>query len=303
MQDREIRLNVADVIVSLAIEPGVRVAGHVDSFLVDETADAVVNMRFNHEDRRSEVWRPLSGGDVFGWHAFGSADGSSILVERRAGSIRVHFASSPECKHVDVLLGAPSLSGGPVTNGSDDGWPERELLLVEVLPLPVVVLLSGRQGLFLHSCAVALEDKGILFSGVSGSGKSTMADLWRQWGPRTSSVIDDEHILVRQGVESTVLYGAPWSRGVREATFSRTPLRAVFFLAHGKQNQCVRLSSGEAFAELLSQVFLPLWSREQLELTMQTCSDLLGKVDCYRLHFVPDRRVIAFVQDVLGDSL
>jgi hypothetical protein len=300
MQDREVRLNVADVVVSLAIGEGVGIAGHVDSFLVDGPAEATVHVQVTSENRNVKGLRPLSVGEHLGWNAFGTADGKSILVRRLGGDVTVCFAAEPVCDTVDVLLGAPR-ADNPLCSGGE--WARRELLLVEVLPLPVVVLLAGRQGLFLHSCAVALEDKGILFSGVSGSGKSTMAELWRQWGPSTSSVVDDEHILVRQGVESAVLYGAPWSRGAREARFSRTPLKAVFFLVHGKQNQCARLASGEALAELLSQVFLPLWSREQLELTMQTCSDLLGKVDCYRLQFVPDRRVIAFVQDVLGDFL
>jgi hypothetical protein len=165
-----------------------------------------------------------------------------------------------------------------------------------------MMLLSGRAGLFLHSCAVDLEGEGILFAGVSGSGKSTMAGLWREFGPPASKVIDDEHIIARNAAESTILFGAPWSRGLRKAAFSRTPAKAIFFLSHGQENQCERLSSSEAFAKLLSQVFLPVWSQEQLELTVQTCARLLGNVDGYHLQFVPDSEVVSLVQDILGDS-
>jgi energy-coupling factor transporter ATP-binding protein EcfA2 len=165
------------------------------------------------------------------------------------------------------------------------------------------MLLSGRNGLFLHSCAVSLEESGILFSGVSGSGKSTMAELWRRFGPPASNVIDDEHILARQAAGATLLYGAPWARGPRAASFSRTPLRSIFFLSHGKQNACKRMTAGEALAQLLSQVFLPLWSREQIELTIQTCTNLLQDIACYDLRFVPGPEVIDFVQDLLRDSL
>jgi len=298
MQDCEIRLNVADIVVSLMIESGVHVVGHVDSFLVDRLAEATVNIRFSRENSGTEGRQPLSIGKDFGWNAFGSADGESILVERLGGDTLVRFASGPGREVVDVLLGA-SAEGRTVA----ESWPERELLLVEVLPLPVVVLLSGRNGLFLHSCAVAYGESGILFSGVSGSGKSTMAELWRRFGPSTSSVIDDEHIIARCVENGPILYGAPWSRGQREATYSRTTAKAIFFLSHGRRNRCVRLSPGEAFAQLLSQVFLPVWSREQVELTMQTCSELLRVVDCYRLEFVPDPEIIGFVQGVLEGSL
>lgn len=296
MQDHEIRLNVADMVVSLRIGPGVRVLGHVDSFLADGQPEAVVNVRFGRESERAGEWLRLSTGEDFGWNAYGSMDGQSVLVERLGGDMLMRFAPEPECKVVDVLLGR---SG---SGWAGEGLPERELLLVETLPLPVVVLLSGRGGIFLHSCAVALEEQGILFTGVSGSGKSTMADFWRRFGPPGSRVIDDEHMIARNSVESMLLYGAPWSRGPRKATFSRTPARAIFFLAHGEVNRCDRLSPTEAFAQLLSQVFLPVWSQEQVELTVKTCADLLGRVACYRLQFVPDSGVVDFVLGILGGS-
>jgi hypothetical protein len=116
-------------------------------------------------------------------------------------------------------------------------------------------------------------------------------------------VIDDEHILARQVNESALIYGAPWSRGLRAATFSRTPLTAIFFLSHSRHNQCIALSPREALAELLSQVFLPVWSKDQLELTLQTSAALLQEVACYRLPFVPDERIIGFVQNVIGGCL
>lgn len=296
MRGSEIRLNVADVIVALAVEPGVRISGHVDSFVVHEPPEATVNLQFYPAADRAEAWHQLASDARFGWTVFGSGDGRSTLVERPGGGILVRFSSEPGCDSVDVLLRVPD----EVVPSA--AFSERELLLVEVLPLPVVVLLSERKRVFLHSCAVDLDGAGILFSGVSGSGKSTMADLWRDFGPPTSRVIDDEHIFARVDTASTVLYGAPWSRGPLAATFSRTPLRTIFFLVHGSQNKCERLSPGEAFAELLSQVFLPFWGREHLELTMQTCADLLQHVDCYRLHSVPDHEVVGFVQEVLRDS-
>jgi hypothetical protein len=289
MQDLEIRLSVADMIVLLRSGPGVRVVGHVDSFLVDGQPEATVNVRLACGSDWTMEWRRVSTGKNLGWNAFRTPDGEWIQVERLGGDL-VRFASERECQVVDLLLNRP-----------DDG-SERELLLVETLPLPVVVLLSGRGGVFLHSCAVALGEAGVLFAGVSGSGKSTMAELWRRFGPSRSRVIDDEHIIARSSPESTVLFGAPWSRGTSRAVFSRTPLKVIFFLSHGEQNKCVRLSSTEAFAHLLSQVFLPVWSQEQVELTMQTCADMLGGVDCYHLQFVPDSEVVGFIQEFLGES-
>ena len=294
MQHQKLRLNVADMVVSLRSGPGVRVVGHVDSFLVDGPPDAVIHIRVDtYPDWAGELHQLISGADM-GWNAFRSSDGESVLVERLDGDMLVRFRPERACRVVEVLLNGT----GDISAGKE--LPARELLLVETMPLPVVVLLAGRGGIFMHSCAVSLRGAGLLFAGVSGSGKSTMAELWRRFGPPSSMVIDDEHILARNSAEATILFGAPWSRGPRKATFSRTPARALFFLAHGEQNQCDRLSSGEALAQLMSQVFLPVWSQEQMDLTVQTCAKLLENIDCYRLQFVPGAEVVAYVQDLLG---
>ena len=52
----------------------------------------------------------------------------------------------------------------------------------------------------------------------------------------------------------------------------------------------------------MSQVFLPIWSREQVELTVKTCADLVQGAECYHLEFVPEPEVVGFVQDVLAAS-
>lgn len=298
MQSREIRLDLADLVVSLKTEPGARISGYVDSFLVSEPAQVTVTIRLNRDTARAEEdWQQLAVAEHHGWKAFRTLDGRSMLLERARGRHQVRFATEPLCETVDVLLSAPEEAGS-----DNPTWPVREHLLVEVLPVPAVVLLSRRRGLFLHSCAVCVEQQGVLFSGVSGSGKSTMAELWRRFAPANSHVIDDEHILARLHDGTPWLYGAPWSRGPLTATYSRTPLKAVFFISHGTHNCCLQMSHSEALAELMSQVFLPVWSREQLEMTTQTCADLLAQADCYRLPFVPDRKVVSFVQEILQHS-
>ena len=95
MQDHEIRLNVADMVVSLRIGPGVRVLGHVDSFLADGQPEAVVNVRFGRESERAGEWLRLSTGEDFGWNAYGSLDGQSVLVERLGGDMLMRFAPEP----------------------------------------------------------------------------------------------------------------------------------------------------------------------------------------------------------------
>lgn len=306
MEFRETRLRVGNLVVSLETEAGVDVLGYVDSFVVDAPAEATIRVRSGLEIPSGEGYEQLfwvedelPADEDIRWSAFRAPDGESVVIHRTGLGLLMQFAPEPSCNEVDVLLGPADGAGGAPANAKGSG---RGLALVEVLPLPVVVLLAGRQGLFLHSCAVTDGGEGILFAGVSGAGKSTMSGLWRKVGVPTASVIDDEHVIAHRAAGQMTLYGAPWKRGSREATSESAPLRAIFFLSHGDRNRCVPLSPGGAVAQLMSQVFLPVWSREQVELTMQTCADLVQEAECYHLEFVPEPDVVGFVRGVLAGS-
>ena len=304
MQFRETRLSVGDLVVSLETEAGIDVSGYVDSFVVETPSDATIRVRSGLELPPVGRYQQLSVGEdeLFAdqdirWSAIKSLDGESVVIHRTGLGLLMQFAPESSCDVVDVWL---RRSDG--ADGASEGRSSRRLSLVELLPLPILVLLTGRQGLFLHSCGVIDRGEGILFAGVSGSGKSTMSELWRKFGPPATSVIDDEHIIARCVGGRTSLYGAPWRRGLREARKESAPLRAIFFLSHGPGNRCAPLSPGEALAQLMSQVFLPIWSREQVELTVKTCADLVQGAECYHLEFVPEPEVVGFVQDVLAAS-
>lgn len=301
MEYRETRLKVGGLVVSLATDAEIDVSGYVDSFIVDTPSEAMIRVRSDLYtslvgfDRRLPTGEDrLSSAEDVQWHTFRAAGDESVLVHRTGLGFCLEFAPASICREVDIWLGRPG-----VVDEAHETRAGRRASLVELLPMPVVVLLAGRHGLFLHSCAVTSNGEGILFAGVSGSGKSTMAGLWRKFGGPATSVIDDEHIIAHRVEGETMLYGAPWKRGPREATAECAPLRAVFFLSHGAENRCVPLSPGDALAQLMSQVFLPVWSREQMELTMQTSADLVQAAECYQLEFIPDGDIVRFVQDHL----
>jgi hypothetical protein len=304
MYVRETRLKIGNLVVSVTAEPGIDISGYVDAFVVNAPSEATIRLRSVGDASLVEKRSQLAGGEDehltaedIRWGTFQALDGESIVAYRTGLGLFMQYAQGSICHVVDVWMGCQE-----VAQVAPAGQPMRELSLVEVLPLPVVVLLAGRQGLFLHSCAVASGGEGILFAGVSGSGKSTMSELWRKFGPSTSAVIDDEHIISHRVGDQMLLYGAPWKRGLREATDGSAPLRAIYFLAHGAANRSVPLSPSDAFAQLTSQVFLPVWSREQVELTLQTCADLVQETPSYRLEFVPGPEVVRYVQEHLEGS-
>lgn len=107
-------------------------------------------------------------------------------------------------------------------------------------------------GLMLHASAVELDGGAYLFSGPSGMGKSTHANLWCEQFTGARIFNDDKPALRRlDGV--WYAYGTPWCGKNGININIKTPLKAITFLKRGEENKIRRLSVFEAAAAIITQ--------------------------------------------------
>lgn len=114
-------------------------------------------------------------------------------------------------------------------------------------------LLLDRGGFIIHSSAVRTTDgKGLLFTAPSGTGKSTIANLFRQHAHAT--IIDDDLIAIRppkNGQLHPTAYNIPTFK--HPLTPLRTTINATYAIAQSPTNTLQPISSTSvAVAELLS---------------------------------------------------
>jgi hypothetical protein len=151
-------------------------------------------------------------------------------------------------------------------------------------PLIEACLLSrmAREGtLLLHAAGLANHEQGYLFTGASGTGKSTIADFFADRG---ALILSDERIIIRKIAGRFMIHGTPWVGSGNYATNDRTFLAHLYCISHGTGEHKTSAMSPRAVAqELLRQSFLPLWDREALEATMDTIADLVQQVNCRAL--------------------
>ncbi len=180
-------------------------------------------------------------------------------------------------------------------------WPRRKRsksafwslpwLMQPLAELLLVNLLAKKKGIMVHGLGINDRGTGIAFSGGTGTGKSTLAELYKKEGG--ANILCDEHIVIRKEKEGFRLYGTPWP-GMAAATSSESaPLKRVFFIEHAPANKI--LGQG-TLSDLLPLLFLPFWDRERMELVLEFCEELLSKIDCKKLGFLKNRNVIDFVR-------
>jgi len=138
------------------------------------------------------------------------------------------------------------------------------------------------------------EGKAILFVGRSGAGKSTTSKLWLNMPGVT--LLNDDRVIVRRREGQFRAFGNPWHGEVSAVSADSALLERIYLLKHGPQNCVTALKPVEAVSRLLSCSFPTYWDAQGMGASLQDLDELVHSVPCFELAFLPDERVVDFVQ-------
>jgi hypothetical protein len=165
-------------------------------------------------------------------------------------------------------------------------------------PLIEICLLSRLAhdgGLLLHAAGLSFREQGFVFTGASGTGKSTIAELFASQG---AAVLSDERLVLRKHGTVFSLYGTPWVGSGNYAANSSAPITGLYCITHGQdQHRLESLTPSKRMTLLLQQAFLPYWDRIALEATLDFLESLTTQVPCYRLAFLRQPDVVDLLHD------
>lgn len=113
------------------------------------------------------------------------------------------------------------------------------------------------QGISIHSASIIYKEKGIAFSAISGTGKSTHTNLWNKY--YNTPILDGDVTLCRVINGISYIYGLPWSGSSELYLNQRVELRAVIFLTQGKKNVVERIQATDTCKRWLARSFTSRW--------------------------------------------
>ncbi|HKO04924.1 MAG TPA: hypothetical protein VJW51_09255 [Candidatus Acidoferrales bacterium] len=150
------------------------------------------------------------------------------------------------------------------------------------------LLLAPAGGLLLHASGGIRGGRGVLFSGVSGAGKTTIARL----APPDVQLLTDEISYLRRAGDGFRVYGTPFSGelGIQGEDVS-APLAAIYLIEHGASNRLERVAEVEAVRRLMRNTLFFAQEKRLVADVFSTVCELARRVPIYRLEFLPDARV------------
>lgn len=150
-----------------------------------------------------------------------------------------------------------------------------------------------------HAALVRTPLGGILFSGPSGIGKSTQAELWRVHRGGVQINGDRPILGKRDGVWTG--WGSPYAGSSRCYVNDSCPIRAVVMLKQAKECTIRALSSREAFRQVYSGLTMNSWDPEFVSRACDLAMDLIGSVPVYELSCTPDEDAVRCLEQRLQE--
>jgi len=156
------------------------------------------------------------------------------------------------------------------------------------------------QTVSIHSSAVMIHGKSILFLGESGTGKSTQTGLWLNHLPNTELLNDDSPFIRVETDGNIRVYGSPWSGKTPCYKNISTPIVAFVRLSQAPYNRIRRLKGAEAIGALLPSFPFSLFHEKKLaESIYSIVSQTLRQTPVYHLECLPDAGAVELVYSTL----
>ena len=142
--------------------------------------------------------------------------------------------------------------------------------------------------LLFHSSTVVWQEKGYMFLGTSGTGKSTHSQLWLKNIAGTHLLNDDNPVVRVNEAGTPIVYGSPWSGKTPCYKNEQYPVGAIVKLRQAPANTIRRAGTLDACAAITESVSGKRWEKSIADGLFATTEAVLTGCRTYQLDCLPD---------------
>lgn len=158
-------------------------------------------------------------------------------------------------------------------------------------------LLIRKNAIVLHASLIESEYGGILFTGPSGIGKSTQADMWAKY--EKVEILNGDRPILKKENENWKAYGSPYAGSSDYYVNKSTNVKAIIVLEQSKTCSIERLKNSRAFLKLYSGMIVNTWRPDFVERVVDLTKDLIEQIPVYLLKCTPDYEAVKMLKSVL----
>ena len=149
----------------------------------------------------------------------------------------------------------------------------------------------------LHASVVEKNGRGILFTAPSGTGKSTQANLWKEY--EKAIIINGDKAMIRKNNGKFSAYGSPYAGSSQIYKDMSVPVHGIVVLSQAKENRIEILPKAEAFMKLYKESVINAWNKDYLNRLAGLIQELVSMVPVYYLACRPDESAVKLLKNKL----
>ena len=151
----------------------------------------------------------------------------------------------------------------------------------------------------LHSASIVYEGQAYLFSGQSGTGKSTHAKLWEECF-NVQQFNGDLNLLEIENDKAYVC-GIPWNGTSGIYHNDRIPLGGIIFLRQSLNNTVEQKTPDQMILFLLQRLISPMYTKDLLQQNLSFCEKLFAIIPMWRLNCTKDKKAAKLMKDTIDE--
>lgn len=202
--------------------------------------------------------------------------------------IRANCPASSDCREA-LLVIRPGEKSWDIIIDSSTGMVDPMCYPIDGLLLYYLTALND--DIFIHGSGVSHNGKGYLFAGKSGSGKSTIAGIFRNSG---SEVVHDDRLILRMKNNKVFMYNTPVYEGDRNR---KAELSSIYIIGHGDRNIALSTGHSEAITSVMANCIQHHWDTNLISMLTGAILKMINLVNVKILQFVPDSTVVSFIEN------
>lgn len=202
-----------------------------------------------------------------------------IIYDQLSGNgVQQYARLEPDMKHWTIWSGVKNEAMEP--------------LVYPMGPILFHYAVLTAEAVMMHASGVFDGAKGRMFSGFSGTGKSTISGLWKDAGYQ---LINDDRLIIRREGEKYFIYNTPM---YYEDENKKAPLDAVYLIRHFPENDIKKTNGAAAVSGIMAFSIQNNYDPRFVGHHIDFFSRMSEVVPIYRLGFVPDKNVIDFIREL-----
>lgn len=135
--------------------------------------------------------------------------------------------------------------------------------------------------LMMHGSSLSYKGEGVIFTALSGTGKSTHTSFWRSAFGEDVRMINDDKPFLDLSRDTPMICGSPWMGKHHLGENISCPLRAIVIVERAERDRICKVSFSDAVPEIYRQIYRGENTSEVM--TALSLMDRISKVPVYRL--------------------